>query len=1115
MAITNSDRVGNAVDTLKDGLGPFVEREFIAHYRGQTAQVLQHMLGTTVQDPKRPFHELDAAALLRVMWDSWNEVFRNTLGHTERSLVSELREVRNRWAHQNAFSSDDTYRALDSTHRLLTAVSAPQAADMDKMKNELLRLRFEEQARSQRRRTPREPVNTGGSSHLPPWREVVSPHPDVASGRYQQAEFAADLWQVHVGAGSDDYRDPTEFFRRTYLTESLSGLLVNGILRLTGNGGEPVVQLQTNFGGGKTHSMLALYHMFSGTAASVLPGVDELLASSGASGLPSVNRVVLVGNRISPGSPAKKPDGTEVRTLWGELAWQLGFTAGGLTEAQRAFDLVRADDENATNPGDALRRLFNDYGPTLILIDEWVAYARQLHDEGDLPAGSFETQFTFAQALTESAKLVDNCFIVISLPSSGAIDATYDQGDDVEVGGLRGRTALSRLRNVIGRVESSWRPASADESFEIVRRRLFQPISDQVDFTKRDNVARAYHDLYRNNTQEFPPETRTADYEKRIRDAYPIHPEVFERLYSDWSTLPAFQRTRGVLRLMATVIHTLWESGDRGSLILPSTIPIDDSQVQFEITRYLPENWTPVIERDVDGIGSRPMQIDGDTPNLGRYSSCRRVARTIFLGSAPTPTAANQGVDDRRIKLGCVAPGEPAAVFGDAMRRLADTATYLYRDGARYWFSTQPTVANLAESRAEELRRDPDRVAQEIERRIRDNLKIRGDFLRVHPFPASGQDVQDSMDVGLAVIGVTYPHSRGDDSKALVAAKAILASRGSAPRLFQNSLVFLAADEVRLQDLDEAVRRLLAWQSILDDREALDLPPHQVRQAQTQLGSSEGTVTGRIGETYQWLLAPKQGTPQSPVEWDVIRLTAQGPLAERASTRMRSDESLLTGFAGTRLRMELDRVPLWQGDHVSVRQLSEYFASYPYLPRLQGPKVLLDAIRQGVALLTWEQDTFAYADIYDDSANRYRGLQFMRQVSLSEGDSGLIVKPDVARRQFDFEVANQPKSPEQKFPIIVGPGTPEEVRDPLEEPPVQRAKRYHGSVRLDPMQVGLDASQIAEEVIAHLSSLMGAEVRLTLEIEATIPDGASDQVVRIVTENSNQLKFEDSGFERE
>lgn len=1114
MAITNRDRVGNAMDALKDGLGPFVSREFIAHYRGQSAQVLQVKLGTTIRDPKRSFHNLDTAALLRVMWDSWNEVFRDTLGHTERSLVSELREVRNRWAHQEAFSGDDTYRTLDSTHRLLTAVSAPQAAEMEKVKNELLRLRFDEQARFQRRRASVDPVSTSGSSMLPPWREVVSPHPDVASGRFQQAEFAADLWQVHVGEGSDEYRDPTEFFRRTYLTESLRGLLVNGIQRLTSNGGEPVVQLQTNFGGGKTHSMLALYHMFSGAAASSLPGVDELLALSDTSELPSVNRVVLVGNRISPGSPTTKPDGTEIRTLWGELAWQLGFAVGGTSEAKRAYDFVRADDENATNPGDTLRRLLSEYGPTLILIDEWVAYARQLHDEGDLPAGSFETQFTFAQALTESAKLVDNCLVVVSLPSSGTSESSYDQADDVEVGGIRGRTALNRLRNVIGRVESPWRPASADESFEIVRRRLFQPILNQENFTKRDNVARAYHDLYRNNTQEFPSETRAADYEKQIRDAYPIHPEVFERLYTDWSSLPTFQRTRGVLRLMATVIHTLWESGDRGSLILPSNIPIDDSRVQFELTRYLPENWAPVIDRDVDGSGSRPVQIDADTPNLGRYSSCRRVARTIFLGSAPTPSVANQGIDDRRIKLGCVVPGEPAAVFGDAMRRLADTATYLYRDGARYWFSTQPTVANLAESRAEELRRDPEHVAQEIERRVRDDLRNKGDFLRVHPFPSTGQDVQDSMDSGLVVLGIAYPHSRGGDSKALVEAKAILASRGSTPRSFQNSLVFMAADEVRLQDLDEAVRRMLAWQSILDDQEALDLPPHQVRQAQTQLSSSESTVTGRMGETYQWLLAPKQDTPQSSVEWDAIRVTAQGPLAERASTRMRGDESLLTGFAGTRLRMELDRVPLWQGDHVAVRQLLEYFASYPYLPRLQGAQVLLEAIRQGLGLLTWEQDTFAYADMYDDSANRYLGLQFMTQVALSEGDSGLIVRPEAARRQIDAEVPTQPDSPKQYPTTTPGGGAKGEIHDPP-EPPVQLAKRYHGSVQLNPMRVGLDASEIAEEVIAHLSGLVGAEVRLTLEIEATIPDGASDQVVRVVTENSRQLKFEDSGFERE
>ena len=162
-------------------------------------------------------------------------------------------------------------------------------------------------------------------------------------------------------------------------------------------------------------------------------------------------------------------------------------------------------------------------------------------------------------------------------------------------------------------------------------------------------MARAFCDLYRTNRQEFPPECAEADFEKRLRVAYPIHPEVFERLYSDWSTLQSFQRTRGVLRLMAAVIHSLWEKGDRNPLILPANVPLDDSRVQFELTRYLPDNWVPVIERDIDGANSLPLRLDGEVPNLGRYSACRRVARAIYLGSAPIPAAANQGVEDRRM----------------------------------------------------------------------------------------------------------------------------------------------------------------------------------------------------------------------------------------------------------------------------------------------------------------------------------------------------------------------------------------------------------------------------------------------------------------------------------
>jgi len=1130
MAITNHERVGKALDLLRAGLAPFVEREFRNVYKDQARAQAARLMGEGGEErgkrsEKRDdgslssrssllsplFSEWDVAALLKVMWEAWNEVFRRTLGPAERSLLSELRDWRNKWAHQQPFSTDDAYRALDSAARLLTAVSAREAEDVERMKMELLRLRFEEQVRGERRKAGGSLIEAAASGALKPWREVVSPHPDVASGRYQQAEFAADLWQVYLGEGSDEYRDPVEFFRRTYLTESLKRLLVGAVQRLSGVGGDPVVQLQTNFGGGKTHSMLALYHLFSGTPPAELPGIETVLKDAQVTALPAVRRVVLVGNRISPGNPARKPDGTVIRTLWGELAWQLG--------GREAFERVRADDERATSPGDRLRELFNDYGPCLILIDEWVAYARQLHDAADLPAGSFETQFTFAQALTECAKLAPRCLVVISLPASEAGGSPYVQAEDVEVGGQRGREALDRLRNVIGRVEAAWRPTSAEESFEIVRRRLFQPMTDPEQFKARDVVARAFAELYRTQAAEFPPECREAGYEQRLKAAYPIHPEIFDRLYTDWSTLLNFQRTRGVLRLMAAVIHSLWEKGDKNPLILPCSIPVDDPRVQFELTRYLSDNWVPVIERDVDGPNSLPVRLDSEVPNLGKFSACRRVARTIYLGSAPTATAAHRGLEDRRVRLGCVMPGEAPAVFGDALRRLAGAATYLYQDGARYWYSTQPTVTKLAEDRAEQLKRDPDKVAREIERRVRADARQIGDFGGVHPFPQSSADVQDDLDARLVVLGLGTAYTKNGESPALTAGKQILEFRGNAPRLYRNTLVFLAADQTRLQDLDEAVRRYLAWESILEEKDALDLSPHQVRQAEEQKRAADATVAARLPETFQWLLVPTQAQPQATVEWQAIRLTGNDVLAVRASKKLRNEELLVTALAGTRLRMELDRVPLWRGDHVAIKQLMEDFARYIYLPRLKDPGVLIRAVRDGVALMTWEQESFAYADSFDEGAGRYRGLRAGQQVSLPDTDPpGLLVKPEAARRQLDAEQrAAVPRGGVGAATAVGAPSAP--AHDTGEAAPITevptRPKRFHGSVPLDPTRVGRDAGRIAQEVIAHLAGLPGADVRVILEIEATVPAGVPDNVERIVTENSRTLKFTSHGFERE
>ena len=1104
MAITNHERVGKALTLLKAGLGPFVEREMVKAIKA--SRVPMDVLRPYFGDPQignRPVAEWEVAAQLKVMWEHWNTVFRAILGPAERGFVGELRGHRNNWAHQQPFSSDDAYRALDTAGRLLSAVSAAEAVDVERLKMELLRVRYDEQTRQERRKQASLPLARAAGA-LKPWREVVTPHPDVASGRYEQAEFAADLWQVHLGQGTTEYRDPEEFYRRTYLTESLRRMLSGAVLRLTGRGGDPVVQLQTNFGGGKTHSMLALYHLFSGITPGELAGMDAVMHDVGESTLPDVRRVVLVGNRISPGNPVTKPDGTIVRTLWGEMAWQLGGAA--------AHRRIAKDDEHATSPGDALRQLLVDYGPCLILIDEWVAYARQLHDESDLPGGSFETLFTFAQALTESVKLAGNCLLVISLPASDTPASPHAQADDLEVGGQRGREALARLRNVVGRIESSWRPASAEEGFEIVRRRLFEPFHDAAQFRDRDVVTRAFADFYRRQQDEFPRECREADYEKRLKSAYPIHPEIFDRLYTDWSTLVTFQRTRGVLRLMAAVIHSLWEKGDRHPLILPAHLSMDDPRVQFELTRYLPDHWVPVIEKDVDGPRSLPVQTDGKFPNLGKSSACRRVARTVYLGSAPGVGAAHRGIEDRRIRLGCVLPGESTAVFGDALRRLASTATYLYQDGSRYWYDTRPTVTKLAGDRAEQLKGDPERATQAILQRLRAALRSAGGFSRIHVGAQSGQDVPDERETRLVVLGTDRPHRRGADSPALAAAGEILESRGTSPRLYRNTLVFLAPDETRLQDLDEAVRRHLAWESILAERERLDLSPHQMKQAEIQRDAAAATVTARLPETYQWLLTPAQQEANEPASWETARLAGQGEFAERAFRRLQSDDLLAASFAGSRLKMELDRVPLWRGgDHVSLQRIIEDFASYLYLPRLLGPEVVLRAVADGVGLITWDPDGLGYADSFDEISARYRGLRGGKAITLSDANAtGLLVKPAVARRQLEKEVPSPGPTP-----VTPGIGGSMDEPDPEQEKPKPEPTRFHGSVSLDTTRAGLDASRVAEEVITHLAGLPGASVRVTLEIEAKIPEGAPDQVVRVVTENSRTLRFSHQGFERD
>ncbi|GCE27569.1 hypothetical protein KDA_30530 [Dictyobacter alpinus] len=1124
MSISNSDRVGRGLELLNSGLKPFVVRELETTYgprwKYEAVNVLQDH---HITDDGQDLH-LDVQALMLIMWNLWNQVFKKTLGHAERNYVSELRIARNQWAHQELFTTQAAGRILENVSLLLKAISAhEQANEAERQRMDLFRISFEEQARTITRRKSGPLTGSQFPHGLLPWREVITPHPDVASGNFQMAEFAADLSQVRRGVASSEYGDPTAFFARTYLTNGLRELLRGALKRLSGQGGDPVVELQTNFGGGKTHSLLALYHLFSGIPAAELTGVDAVLHELGLQTAPAARRAVLVGYDLSPARAEQKPDGCVVHTIWGEMAWQL--------LGRQGYAMVEEDDLHGVSPGaEVLRQLFVAAGPVLILIDEWVVFVRQLYEKNNLPAGSFEANLSFAQNLTEAAKAAPKTLVVASIPAS-----------NTELGGTGGQEAAIRLRQIFGRIESPWRPADPEEGFEIVRRRLFEPIPPQH-YASRDGVARTFSEFYRSQRHDFPSQCSEADYERRIKECYPIHPELFDRLFNDWSSIEKFQRTRGVLRLMASVVHELWTQQDHSLLILPANIPLHTATVQSIFTQYLDDNWVPIIEKDVDGANALPRRIDGNNPNFGRYSAARKVARTIFFSATPTLGSTNKGIQEASIKLGCAQPGETVPTFGDVLHRLTDQATYLYQNDQRYWYGTQPSVTRLAQDRAEQY--DEELVYERIKTYLRVEQRQKGDFASVHVCPDSGADVlDDNSGVRLVILKPHYTHvTRDITSTAMEEVKAILNSRGNAPRINRNTLIFLAADRTRIDELKQATRLFMAWESIEQDHEELNLDAFLRKQATTRRADAEERIHALIPETYSMLLFPEQPNPRKPDMINDHRLQAQrglGNLAARISKWLRDEELLITQFSGIRLRQELDRIPLWRGDFVTVKELTEIFARYIYLPRLKSTDVLIEAIQQGAQSPKWQKETFAYALNWDPEKQNYLGLTMGQSLTVIVNSQSLVVKSDAAYAQWQREEEEKRRREEEERGRqqpdtegdreTNGPGgggstggkgggsiamDPPRIYNPG-PPPEKKLRRFVGSIQINERMMGSEAGRVMDEIVRHLTALNGSKVIVTIDIAAEIPDGVPDKTASTIKENGGTMRFDTCEFYEE
>jgi hypothetical protein len=943
---------------------------------------------------------------------------------------------------------------------------------------------------------------------LKPWREIAEPHEDVRRGTFVQAEFAADITRVHTGTATAEYQNPTLFFERTFITEGMALLLDSVVKRLSGKGGDPVIQLQTAFGGGKTHTMLAVYHLAGGKVpASDMPGIPNIIDKAGVSELPRARIAVLDGIKASPNQPVQHGD-IQVHTLWGDLAWQLGGEEG--------YALVASADQSGTSPGkDVLEQLLRRCAPCVILIDELVAYIRQFEEGKTLSGGTFDSNLTFIQALTEALKAVPTAVMLASLPES-----------EKEAGSQRGVRALESLSHYFGRVQALWKPVATEEAFEIVRRRLFSNISDRL---AAEKVCRAFADHYSANKGDFPAEAHEHRYYERLLHAYPIHPEVFDRLYEDWSTLDNFQRTRGVLKMMAKVIFSLWQDGNNDLLVMPGSLPLADADTRNEMTYYLPPGWDPVVEGDIDGVRAETVTIENHNARLGSVQACRRTARTIFLGSAPTTSAqVVRGIELERILLGTVQPGQQIGLFKDALRSLVDKLHYLNNANNHFWFDTRANLRREMEARKRHFK-DKEHVIPAIRKRLQESFAS-GLFGGIHVFTESG-DVLDDFQLRLVVLSPDFGYSKSGASQAVNKAAEILRNRGEQPRQKQNRLIFLAAEQDNVSRLKEQVRTLLAWESIVNDYKSnrITLDNLMAKNADASFEQSREALKRMIRETYKWLLAPHQTAAQgrgpSEVEWEPFSINpGTANLTQEIERVLKENELLITEWAPYHLANML-KAWFWKDDvkAVDAQDVWQKSCCYLYLPRLRDSTVFAQSLSVGL------DSTDFYGVAQGKEGDRYLGFVFGKP-ALVTMEACLIIEPSAAeayvakirQEQEEAERArklaqggsdsqppasgdyNERPSPQDKGQDESGPA--EEIKKAL-------VTQFYVSTDLDPVKAKMQFAVLVDEVVQQFTSKLGVDVKISVEIQASCKAGFEDGLQRAVKENCNVLKTNQPEFE--
>jgi hypothetical protein len=814
---------------------------------------------------------------------------------------------------------------------------------------------------------------------IKPWYKVVTPREDLREDRPLDAsEFAVHLDQVRDSRAPEVYQNPARFFERTYLTKSLTGLASEVLRRLSGIKTETsaVFNMTTQFGGGKTHSLLLLYHLASnGAAANEWQGVRRLTELAGIRSVPNARIAVFVGTEFDPISGRGGDDGTPVRkTPWGELAYQLGG-------AEALAHLKEHEEQGIAPGGDVIRRFIPQGEAVLIVMDELMNFVSRCRKSG-LAA----QLYNFLHNLSEEIRGRDNAVLAVSIPAS-ELEMTAEDFSDYE-----------RLKKLLDRVGKAVMMSSDSETSEIIRRRLFEWDEAQLTPDGRVLLNRDAHatcnefgDWVRDHKHQVPDWFPSDASREAFAATYPFHPTVLSVFERKWQALPRFQQTRGVLRLLALWVAKAYQAGFKGAhrdaLIGLGTAPLDDSQFRAALFEQLGEHrLEAAVGTDIVGKkDSHAIRLDNEASDeIKKWRIHRKVATAIFFESNGGISKSEASVPEVRLDV-----AEPDMDIGNietALETLADSCYYLTVDRNRYHFSFRENLnKRYADRRANiKAERIAERVRGEVQKVFGGQTQVERVF-----FPERSNQIPDRPVLTLVVLG---PERTLEDEKSTRKfIEALMRDVGSTGRTFKSGLMFSVAQSV--SQLNDDAKRLLAWEEISEELPTINIDETQRTQLGENIRKAQRDLRESVWRAYKNVLFLGKDNSLRLLDMGLVHSSAADTLVQFLLNHLRQADEIQSGISPNFLvRNWSPAFKEW-----STRAIRDAFYSSPVFPRLLNPDALRETIARGV-----QGGVVAY--VGKVSGNKYEPFAFEQTLAADEieiSDETFLIKHDTARAYRD------------------------------------------------------------------------------------------------------------------